>query len=105
MNTYREIVYMILDLIKLMSDDAYYNEEHVLYLVDKYRMFVLDKKYANKDYDIPLFIDNAYGLPWPNIIFTEEATPYWDSNVILSMSLSKIGLPTMSKWLQFAIIS
>lgn len=45
---------MILDLIKLMSDDAYYNEEHVLYLVDKYRMFVLDKKYANKDYDIPL---------------------------------------------------
>lgn len=45
---------MILDLVKLMSDDAYYNEEHVLYLVDKYRMLVLDKKYANKDYDIPL---------------------------------------------------
>lgn len=48
-----------------------------------------------QDYDIPLFIDNAYGLPWPNIIFTEEATPYWDSNVILSMSLSKIGLPSL----------
>ena len=31
-----------------------------------------------QDYDIPLFIDNAYGLPWPNIIFTDEATPYWD---------------------------
>ena len=48
-----------------------------------------------EEYDIPLFIDNAYGLPWPNIIFTDEATPYWDSNVVLSMSLSKIGLPSL----------
>lgn len=48
-----------------------------------------------KKYNIPLIIDNAYGLPWPNIIFTENATPYWDENVILSMSLSKIGLPTL----------
>lgn len=47
------------------------------------------------DYDIPLFIDNAYGLPWPDIIFTENAKPYWDENVILSMSLSKIGLPSL----------
>lgn len=46
-------------------------------------------------YNIPLFIDNAYGLPWPNIIFTEDAKPYWDENVILSMSLSKIGLPSL----------
>lgn len=44
---------MILDLVKLMSDDAYYTEDHVLYLVDKYRMLVLNKKYDNKDYDIP----------------------------------------------------
>ncbi|MCR5723869.1 MAG: valine--pyruvate transaminase [Treponema sp.] len=45
-------------------------------------------------YDIPLFLDNAYGLPWPHIIFT-DATPYWDENVILSMSMSKIGLPSL----------
>ena len=48
-----------------------------------------------KQYDIPLIIDNAYGLPWPDIIFTENAEPYWDENVILSMSLSKIGLPSL----------
>lgn len=46
-------------------------------------------------YDIPLMIDNAYGLPWPDIIFDEQSIPYWDENVILSMSLSKIGLPSL----------
>jgi valine--pyruvate aminotransferase len=42
--------------------------------------------------DIPFIIDNAYGIPFPNIIFT-EATSYWNDNTILCMSLSKIGLP------------
>ena len=41
-------------------------------------------------YNIPLFIDNAYGVPFPDIIFTGDAAPYWDENVVLSMSLSKI---------------
>ncbi|MCL1147994.1 valine--pyruvate transaminase [Shewanella marinintestina] len=42
--------------------------------------------------NIPLIIDNAYGTPFPNIIF-EEVTPFWNSNTILCMSLSKLGLP------------
>lgn len=42
--------------------------------------------------DIPLIIDNAYGLPFPGVIFT-EAAPVWDENIILTMSLSKLGLP------------
>ena len=41
---------------------------------------------------IPLILDNAYGMPFPHIIFT-EATPYWDENTILTFSLSKLGLP------------
>jgi len=45
-----------------------------------------------RDHHIPLIIDNAYGLPFPGIIFT-EAEPYWDTNTILTLSLSKIGLP------------
>ena len=48
-----------------------------------------------REYDIPLMVDNAYGLPWPDIIFDDQAIPYWDENVILSMSLSKIGLPSL----------
>jgi valine--pyruvate aminotransferase len=43
---------------------------------------------------IPLFLDNAYGLPFPRIIF-EEVHPYWDENVVYSMSLSKLGLPSV----------
>lgn len=42
--------------------------------------------------NIPLIIDNAYGLPFPNIIF-EEVKPFWNENTILCMSLSKLGLP------------
>jgi valine--pyruvate aminotransferase len=41
---------------------------------------------------IPLIIDNAYGAPFPNVIFT-EATPIWNDNIILTLSLSKLGLP------------
>ena len=44
------------------------------------------------DNAIPLIIDNAYGMPFPNIIFT-EAELVWNDNIILSMSLSKLGLP------------
>lgn len=41
---------------------------------------------------IPLLIDNAYGVPFPGIIFT-GVTPLWNPNIILGMSLSKLGLP------------
>jgi len=41
---------------------------------------------------IPLIIDNAYGQPFPGVIFT-EVRPVWDENMILTMSLSKLGLP------------
>ncbi|WP_457572944.1 valine--pyruvate transaminase [Desulfolithobacter sp.] len=42
--------------------------------------------------DIPFIIDNAYGVPFPGIIYT-EATPVWNENLIVCMSLSKFGLP------------
>jgi len=41
--------------------------------------------------DIPLILDGAYGLPFPNILFT-KATPHWNENTILALSLSKMGL-------------
>ena len=45
-----------------------------------------------RQHDIPLILDNAYGLPFPGIIFN-DVKPVWDDNIILCMSLSKIGLP------------
>ena len=43
---------------------------------------------------IHFLIDSAYGAPFPNILF-KDVRPYWDENVILSMSLSKLGLPSV----------
>ncbi len=43
-------------------------------------------------HDIPLILDCAYGTPFPNIIFT-EARPAFGEEIILCMSLSKLGLP------------
>ena len=45
-----------------------------------------------KENGIPLIIDNAYGNPFPGAIFT-DATPIWDEHIILTLSLSKLGLP------------
>jgi valine--pyruvate aminotransferase len=41
---------------------------------------------------VPLIIDNAYGVPFPGILF-RKADPIWDENIILTLSLSKLGLP------------
>ena len=45
MNTYRDVVYYVLDQIKLSSDDAYIEETHVVYLLSKLRAYLLKKKY------------------------------------------------------------
>lgn len=42
--------------------------------------------------NIPLIIDGAYGLPFPNLVFT-NGQPFWNDNTILALSLSKLGLP------------
>lgn len=39
------MVYMVLDQLKAMSDDFYYTEDHILFLLDKYRAFLLKQKY------------------------------------------------------------
>jgi len=45
-----------------------------------------------KEYNVPLIVDNAYGQPFPGAIYT-QARLKWNSNMILCMSLSKLGLP------------
>ena len=42
--------------------------------------------------DIPLIIDNAYGWPFPGIVFG-VGNPLWTDNTVHVMSLSKFGLP------------
>ncbi|NNK93819.1 MAG: valine--pyruvate transaminase [Desulfobacterales bacterium] len=46
----------------------------------------------SREHDVPLILDNAYGVPFPGIIYS-QATPMWDQNIVKCLSLSKIGLP------------
>lgn len=39
-----ELVYMILDELKVHSDDSFYTEEHILFLCKKYRSFLIKKE-------------------------------------------------------------
>lgn len=47
-----------------------------------------------EDRGIPLIIDNAYGTPFPDIIYS-DAKPLWNENTVVCMSLSKFGLPNL----------
>ena len=53
MSTYREIVYMVLDELKEHSDDAYYTEDHIIFLATNWRAALLEKKYPTNKKDIP----------------------------------------------------
>ena len=41
---------------------------------------------------VPLLIDNAYGWPFPGIVF-DQGRPLWTDSTVHVMSLSKFGLP------------
>lgn len=51
--TYREVTYLILDLLKQSSDDSYYTPEHILFLVSKIRSAILKQTYSNIKKEIP----------------------------------------------------
>lgn len=53
MTTYRELVNIVLDELKIISDDSIFQEEHVLFLLDKYRTFLLKQRYADIRKEIP----------------------------------------------------
>lgn len=53
MATYKELVYFVLDSLKLISDDSHFTEEHVLFLADKYRVFLIAQRYKDIKKEIP----------------------------------------------------
>lgn len=63
MSTYRELIYMVMDKLKQNVDDTYFTEDHVRFLLDKYRNFLLkqdkspDSEFSEANYQticIPL---------------------------------------------------
>lgn len=53
MSTYRELVYLCLDELKLYSDDAVFTEDHIIFLLNKYRAFILKQRYSDIKKQIP----------------------------------------------------
>ena len=53
MSTYKELIYMCLDELKLYSDDALYTEEHIMFLLGKYRTFLIKQRYSDVKKHIP----------------------------------------------------
>jgi hypothetical protein len=45
--TYRELVYLCLDETKNISDDSTFNENHVISLLNNYRVFLIRQKYSD----------------------------------------------------------
>jgi len=44
--TYKEVVYIINDILKaVVSDDSYYETSHILFLADKFRGYIVKKYY------------------------------------------------------------
>lgn len=92
MTTYREAIYMCLDLLKGMSDDFYYTEDHIAYLIDKCRALLLKQKYGNdpkklipySNYQtIDITIDRTYKDK--NIIKSSNSIPY-----LLQLGITRI---------------
>lgn len=53
MSTFKELIYLVLDELKGMSDDFDFTEDHVHYLLTKYRAFLLKQRYSDIKKQIP----------------------------------------------------
>lgn len=93
MSTYRELIYMTNDLVKNLSDDAVYTEEHIAFLLNKYRMHILKQKYEKSVLSVsPANIQTiSLGLQEVNTVPGCSAEGCLDDvNVIYARSKTKV---------------
>jgi hypothetical protein len=75
MTTYKELVYMVLDELKAKSDDFYYTEDHIIFLLEKYRAFLLKQKYRTPK-SVVLNSNYSYiEIPAPLTLTSTECSP------------------------------
>ena len=53
MTTYKDVIYMISDLLKLSSDDSTFTNDHILFLMTKFRALLLKNTYLGKTVSVP----------------------------------------------------
>lgn len=74
--TVREIIYMVLDLAKAStSDDSFFTEDHVLFLLKKYRSFLIKKERERKT-----ITDEAVEFESQQVCLTLEKVPAIDGS-------------------------
>ena len=98
MNTYREIVYMCLDQLKLISDDAYYTQDHIIFLADKYRAALLKQAYNDIKKPVP---DSNYQTICLNLekaqsIEDDPCSPTYLRSVETIPDILPLGTPRVS---------
>lgn len=98
MTTYREAIYMCLDLLKGMSDDFSFSEEHVAYLLDKFRALLLKQRYdKTRKKEIPY--SNYQTISIKLELSTFEQNKYYVCNPVDGDTIPytlQIGIPRIS---------
>ena len=99
MSKYSELVYMITDLLKLFSDDSVYTEDHIIYLLDTTRAYLLEQKYGN-DSRKEMSMDNLQTIE----ITFEESEPIENIDQCFNQDFqykSKCTIPSLMRrnWL------
>ena len=84
--TWRELIYMIVDITKQISDDSQFNEDHIKFLCGKYRNYILNQQYlthkktiAEADYqivNIPLQLVQTDICPNQEVLRSIDKIPF-----------------------------
>ena len=91
MSTYREVIYMVNDQLKFFSDDASYTEDHIKFIINNLRSWILEKKYKNET-KIPL-------SNYQTICLELEETPaIAGTDCFGSYLKSKVKIPTLCQF-------
>lgn len=93
MTTYREAIYMCLDLIKGVSDDFTYTEDHIAYLLDKYRALLLKQRYGNDPKKhVPYSNYQTVNITFSGLQSIDRQKKVLESNQVIPYML-QLGIP------------
>lgn len=123
--TLRELVFMCMDEVKLNSDDSYYTEDHVVFLLNKYRSFVLKKELEKENKQLSSTNGQTICLDLIEVrdeenpcggamLRTEQTIPnlvndckvslypinYFDGDHIIFTTMERMRYTTYNKWTQ-----
>ena len=121
--TLRELVYLVLDEVKINSDDSYFNEDHVIFLLNKYRSFVLKKELEKENKQLSSANDQTICLDLievrdednpcgESMLRTEQTIPnlvndckvslypvnYFEGDHIIYTTMERMRYTTYNKW-------